>query len=33
MLDLEDLVKRFFLYMEAENIVIYNEFSFQHEIV
>lgn len=32
LLDLKDLVERFFLYIEAESIEIYNEFSFQHEL-
>lgn len=32
MLDLKGLVERFFLYTEIENIQIYNEFSFQHEL-
>lgn len=32
MLDLKGLVERFFLYIETENIEIYNEFSFQHEL-
>ena len=32
LLDLKGLVERFFRYIEAENIEIYNEFSLQHEL-
>lgn len=32
MLNLKGLVERFFSYLEVENIEIYNEFSFQHEL-
>jgi hypothetical protein len=32
MLDLKSLVERFFFYIGAEDIEIYNEFSFQHEL-
>ena len=32
LLDLKELIESFFLYRETENIEIYNEFSFQHEL-
>ena len=32
LLNLKNLVKGFFSYIEAENIELYNEFSFQHEL-
>lgn len=32
LLNLKELIDSFFLYAEAENIEIYNEFSFQHEL-
>ena len=32
LLDLKSLVERFFFYIKAEDIEIYNEFSFQHEL-
>ena len=32
MLDLRQLVEDFFLYVQSNNIEIYNEFSFQHEL-
>ena len=32
MIDLKELIESFFLYRETENIEIYNEFSFQHEL-
>jgi hypothetical protein len=32
LLDLKKLVAKFFIYAEAEEIEIYNEFSFQHEL-
>ena len=32
LLDLKSLVESFFFYIEAEEIEIYNEFSFQHEL-
>ena len=32
LLNLKELIERFFLYRDVENIEIYNEFSFQHEL-
>ncbi len=32
LLNLKEIIDRFFLYVEAENIEIYNEFSLQHEL-